>query len=198
MSVRWNTDTDATNNSQLNPDRGTDKLNIPKLCAIEQRSHSQATTIAVAEDLPQRETFAHYLHFFRGIFMQFNRLVMPIFLLAPLSLGFTSAQAQVPSKSTTTTTTTVITTAVPAPKESVAEPEGYVRCTTVAAGWEAKTWHDAYQVCQYDTTNTTVQGEGWVAGHWQCSQYTVGADQSECTAWDWSEGHWVKNLAEMQ
>ncbi len=130
--------------------------------------------------------------------MQLHRLLTPVVLLAPLILGFTPAQAEVPAKSTTTTTTTVITTAVPAPKETVAEPEGYVSCMTVAAGWEDKTWHEEYQVCQYDTKSETVQGEAWVAGHRQCSQYTVDAAQSECTAWDWKEGHWVATLTETQ
>ncbi len=130
--------------------------------------------------------------------MQLHRLFTPIVLLAPLTLGLTSAYAEVPAKSTTTTTTTVITTAVPAPKETVAEPEGYVSCTTVAAGWEGATWHEAYQVCQYDTKSATVQGEAWVAGHWQCSEYTANAAQSECTAWDWKQGHWVATYAEIQ
>lgn len=130
--------------------------------------------------------------------MYLYRLVTPIVLLAPLTLGFTSAHADAQAKSTTTTTTTVITTAVPAPKDSIAEPEGYVSCTTVAAGWQEKTWHEEYQVCQYDTKSTAVQGEAWIAGHWQCSQYTVDAAQSECTGWDWKEGHWVATLAEIQ
>ena len=130
--------------------------------------------------------------------MQFYRLVMPIVLAGPLSLGFAIAHAQAPAKSTTTTTTTVITTAVPAPKETVAEPEGYLSCTTVAAGWQDKTWPPEYKVCRYDTKSTAVQGEAWVAGHWECSQYTMVADQSECTNWDWAAGHWVKTFAEIQ
>lgn len=130
--------------------------------------------------------------------MHLNRFVIPIVLLGPLAFGFASAHAQVPGKSTTTTTTTVITTAVPAPKETVAEPEGYVSCTTIAAGWRDKTWHDAYKVCRYDAKSTTVQGEAWVAGHWECSEYTVDGDQSECSAWDWTAGRWVTTFAEVQ
>ena len=130
--------------------------------------------------------------------MQLNRLVMPIILLGPLSLGFASANAEVPGKSTTTTTTTVITTAVPAPKEIIVEPEGYVSCTTIAAGWRDKTWHDEYKVCRYDTKSTTVQGEAWVAGHWECSEYSMDAGQSECTSWDWSDGRWVTTFADIQ
>jgi len=130
--------------------------------------------------------------------MKLYRLVMPIILLAPLSMHFSSAHAQVPGKSTTTTTTTVITTAVPAPKETIAEPEGYISCATVAAGWNGKTWHPEYKVCRYDTNNTTVEGEAWVAGHWECSEYNVNDAQSECTGWDWNEGRWVKTFAELQ
>jgi hypothetical protein len=130
---------------------------------------------------------------FEDIYMQLYRIVMPIVLLAPLSLAVVSAHAQVAGKSTTTTTT-VITTAVPAPKEIITEPEGYVSCTTVAAGWDNNIWHDAYQVCRYDTKSATIQGEAWVAGHWQCSEYTMAADQSECTSWEWK----VATLAEIQ
>lgn len=128
--------------------------------------------------------------------MQLHRNVMPILLLAPLSIALNSVHAQVAEKSTTTTTTTVITTAVPAPRDTIAEPEGYASCTTVPAGWDDKTWHQEYQVCRYDTTNATIQGEAWIAGHWLCSEYTVDAAQSECTGWDWKAGHWVATLAE--
>lgn len=130
--------------------------------------------------------------------MQLSRMIMPIVLLAPFTLAFTSAHAQVAEQSKTTTTTTVITTAVPAPKETVAEPEGYVSCMTVEAGWQDKTWHEAYQVCRYDAQSETVQGEAWVAGHWQCSEYTVDSASSECTAWDWKKGHWVETFTEIQ
>lgn len=130
--------------------------------------------------------------------MNFHRLVMPFALLAPLSLGFAGAHAQVPAESTTTTTTTIITTDAPAPKETVAAPEGYSSCTTVAAGWRNTVWHPEYKVCRYDTKNTTVEGEAWIAGHWECSQYTVGAESSECSNWDWAAGRWVKTYAEIQ
>lgn len=130
--------------------------------------------------------------------MKIHRFVMPVVILGSLSLGIVSAYAQVPGKSTTTTTTTVITTAVPAPKEAIAEPEGSVSCTTVAEGWRNTTWHPEYKVCRYDTKNTAVEGEAWVAGHWECSQYTVGAAKSECTNWDWAAGRWVKTYAELQ
>ena len=60
-------------------------------------------------------------------------------------------------------------------------------------------WHPEHKVCRYDTAkSTTAQGEAWVAGHWQCTQYTVVAEQSECTNWDWAAGHWVTTFAETQ
>lgn len=119
-------------------------------------------------------------------------------VLVPLSLGLASAQAEMAEKSTTTTTTTVITTEVPAPQEIVVEPAGYVSCRTVAAGWEGKIWHPEYKVCQYDAETTTVKGEEWVAGHWQCSEYTLESAQSECTGWNWNEGHWLKTYSATQ
>ena len=129
--------------------------------------------------------------------MLLHRLFMPIALSGPLLLGIAVAQAQETGE-TTTTTTTVITTAVPAPQEVVPEPAGYVSCTTVSAGWQNKTWHPEYKVCRYDATQPTAQGEAWVSGHWQCSQYTATADTNECTNWDWAAGQWVKTFAQAQ
>ncbi len=128
--------------------------------------------------------------------MRINHCLVKVALLLPLSMGLASAQAEVSGKSTTTTTTTIITTAVPAPRETVVEPEGYVSCEIMPAGWQDKTWHPEYKVCRYDTKTTTVKGEEWIAGHWQCSEYTMDSAQSECTGWDWSEGHWAKTFSE--
>lgn len=130
--------------------------------------------------------------------MTIRRLITTVLLAVPLSLGLACAHAQVTGKSTTTTTTTVITTAVPAPKESVAEPEGYVSCTSVPAAWKENVWHPEYKVCRYDKSNAAVEGEAWVAGHWECSQHTVSASGGECTHWDWKAGRWVTTYAEIQ
>jgi hypothetical protein len=129
--------------------------------------------------------------------MRFHHLVMPIVLVGPLSVGVALAQETSTSKSTTTTTTTVITSAVPAPKEVVVEPKGYISCSTVAAGWHGKTWRSDFKVCKYDTKSPAVEGEAWVAGHWECSQYSMIADKNECTSWDWTAGHWVKTYDEI-
>jgi hypothetical protein len=101
--------------------------------------------------------------------MQLYRLGIPVVVPGPLSLGFV-----------------------------VAEPEGYVSCTTISAGWRDKTWHDEYKFCRCDTKRNTAEGDAWVAGHWECSEYTVAADQSECTSWDWTLGRWVTTFAEIQ
>ena len=130
--------------------------------------------------------------------MRLHYLVMPIVLVAPLSLGLAVANAQTTSKSTTTTTTTVISTAVPAPKETVPEPAGYVSCTTVSAGWRDKTWVPERKVCRYDTRTATIQGEAYVSGHWECSQYSMMGDKNECTSWDWAAGRWVETYAEVE
>jgi hypothetical protein len=130
--------------------------------------------------------------------MQLYRLIVPVLLSAPLSLGLACAHAQTTEKSTTTTTTTVITTAVPAPKEAVVEPEGYVSCTTVPAGWKGNVWYNDYKVCRYDTQTPSVQGEAWVGAHWQCSEYTSDVGQAECTNWEWADGRWVTTYAEVQ
>lgn len=131
--------------------------------------------------------------------MQLHRLIIPIVLSTPLSLGFAFAHAQTTaeSKTTTTTTSTVITSEVPAPKEVVVEPAGYVSCTTSIAGWQGKVWHPDYKVCRYEAKSAAIKGETWVAGHWQCSEYTTTGSQTKCTNWDWAEGHWVTTIAEV-
>lgn len=91
-------------------------------------------------------------------------------------------------------TTTVISTPAPAPKETVAIPQGYSNCFMVSAGWDNNVWVPEHKVCQYNSTdNTSYQGVAWVDGHWNCTAYdtTAGA----CTNWDWVTGHWVKTFS---
>lgn len=130
--------------------------------------------------------------------MQLHRLIIPIVMATPLSLGLAYAHAQTTAGSKTTTTTTVITSEVPAPKDVVAEPAGYVSCTTTAAGWQGEVWHPEFKVCRYKTKSATIKGEAWVAGHWQCSEYTTTGSQTECTNWDWAEGHWVATVTTVE
>jgi hypothetical protein len=92
---------------------------------------------------------------------------------------------------------TVIVTTVPAPKETVVIPVGYVNCFTVPAGWNYKNvWVAEHKVCQYTSANgTKIQGIAWVDGYWACTKYrNVQPTQGECTNWAWQSGHWVKTL----
>lgn len=43
-----------------------------------------------------------------------------------------------------------------------------------------------------------VEGEAWVSAHWQCSQYTAASGGSECTNWEWAQGHWMKTHSELE
>jgi len=119
---------------------------------------------------------------------------------------YISSQAQettivtAPTAATDTTTTTavatvtpngnVIVTPVPAPKEVVVTPQGYVNCFTVDAGWNGDLWVPAHRVCQYNNTDPSVQGVAWVEGYWACNTYT----NQQCTNWVWKPGRWVKTL----
>ena|GEM_PF-1970498 len=92
---------------------------------------------------------------------------------------------------------TVIVTTVPAPKETVVIPQGYISCFMVPAGWNYQNiWVAEHKVCQYNPNNgTAAQGVAWVDGYWACTQYkNVQPQQGECTAWQWQAGHWVKTL----
>lgn len=95
-------------------------------------------------------------------------------------------------------TSTVIITPVPAPKEITVEPQGYVSCGTIPAGWYGNEWRPEYKVCRYNpNTNTAVEGEAWVAGYWACNKYDVANGQGVCTNWNWVAGHWVKTYQEV-
>jgi len=119
----------------------------------------------------------------------------------------TQVQIQAPGQEATTTTTTTtqlpeggtvtkvvetrntIVTPVPAPKEVIATPQGYVACYDIAAGWFNDTWVPLHRVCQY--SNTT-QGVVWIDSYWGCNKATT---SGVCTNWEWRPGHWQKTLA---
>ncbi|SRR5579883_1582555 len=88
---------------------------------------------------------------------------------------------------TKTVETTTVRTPVPAAKEVVATPAGYVRCNTIAAGWYKGVWYPEHRVCEY---SNSPEGVAWIEGYWACTQATNG----ECLAWDWRPGHWEKTL----
>ncbi|MFZ2315029.1 MAG: hypothetical protein WAW86_05145 [Gammaproteobacteria bacterium] len=79
-----------------------------------------------------------------------------------------------------------VTTAVPAAKEVVATPTGYVSCSTVEAGWVNNVWLPAHRVCEYKNNPL---GVNWIEGYWSCTQAT---DAGACTSWIWVAGHWVQ------
>jgi hypothetical protein len=92
----------------------------------------------------------------------------------------------------------MIITTVPAPKEQIVVPQGYISCFVVAAGWSYNnTWAPEHKVCQYAPNNgTAVQGVAWVDSYWACTQYKSSdrPKEGECTKWEWQPGHWVKTL----
>lgn len=92
----------------------------------------------------------------------------------------------------------VIISTVPAPKEVVVIPTGYVNCFIVPAGWNYKNvWVAEHKVCQYSPNNGgEVQGVAWVESYWACIKYINASDpkKGECTDWQWQPAHWVKTL----
>lgn len=117
-------------------------------------------------------------------------------ILAAIS---TQAQDQQTTSVTTTTSqtpeggtlvkTVKIITPVPAAKEVVAAPEGYVTCFTVQEGWFNDFWVPTHQVCQYDNA---ADGIVWIEGYWGCNVATA---EGVCSNWEWRAGHWEKKLA---
>jgi len=144
------------------------------------------------------------------------RIVIPTLFTAVFSsiLCF-SAQAE--------ETSIQIITPVPAPKEAVIVPKGYISCFTVSAGWYKGLWYPERRICQYDqnlaptvsttdnaaasttttgtttvttTTNNAIEGDAWVESYWVCTKYLTEEHlKGQCTNWDWRPGHWVKTLS---
>ncbi|MBV9576018.1 MAG: hypothetical protein JO149_05300 [Gammaproteobacteria bacterium] len=83
----------------------------------------------------------------------------------------------------------VIVTAVPAPKETIVTPAGYVNCFTIKAGWYQEIWVAEHRVCQYQNAPS---GVAWIEGYWTCTKYNVA--EGQCTNWDWKVAHWEKTL----
>jgi hypothetical protein len=92
----------------------------------------------------------------------------------------------------------VIVTTVPAPKEIIVVPGGYISCFTVPSGWNFKNvWVAEHKVCQYSPKNgSKSQGVAWVDSYWACTKYRSMEEpkQGECTNWQWQPAHWVKTL----
>ncbi|MBA3661331.1 MAG: hypothetical protein H0W64_06365 [Gammaproteobacteria bacterium] len=108
---------------------------------------------------------------------------------ALISMGFAQ------SEQTLTTTQTVvdrpiIVTAVPAPKEVIDTPSGFINCFTIKEGWYQDVWLAEHRVCQYENSPS---GVAWVEGYWACSKYNM--DEKKCTTWDWKAARWEKTLS---
>ncbi len=104
----------------------------------------------------------------------------------------TTTMSQSPDTGTVTKvveTRQTVVTPVPAAKEVIATPEGYMNCFNVEAGWFSNIWVPTHRVCQYDK-NT--EGVAWVEGYWGCNAAT---DKGVCTNWEWKAGHWEKTLS---
>lgn len=82
---------------------------------------------------------------------------------------------------------TTIVTPVPAAKETIVAPQGYVSCFTVAAGWNGNVWVAEHKVCQY---KQAAEGVVWIDGYWACTNHKAG----DCINWEWKSGHWEKQM----
>lgn len=123
--------------------------------------------------------------------------LLSLTLIALASLvGVAHAQEiVVPATATTTTSPVVverpvIVTAVPAPKETISTPTGFINCFTVKAGWYQDVWIAEHRVCQYPNTPS---GVAWVEGYWMCDKYSL--EQGQCTNWQWKTARWEKTLS---
>lgn len=102
----------------------------------------------------------------------------------------TTTTTQTPAGNTVTKVVErrAITTPVPAAKETVATPSGYVSCFTVEGAWFNNIWVPSHRVCQYENA---AEGNVWIEGYWACDAATA---EGVCTNWVWKSGHWEKKL----
>lgn len=120
-----------------------------------------------------------------------------LLLLTSINLYAAEQQATQTTETTTSTTQTpngpvtvekhVIRTNVPAAKEVIETPTGYVSCMSVPAGWVSDKWVPEHRVCKYENSP---MGVSWVDGYWSCAQYKP--DTGDCTNWMWVAAHWEK------
>ena len=121
-------------------------------------------------------------------------------LLLTLALPALAAEGETETTTTTSTTQTangpvtvekkVIVTHVPAAKEVIETPTGFISCTTIDAAWVNDNWVPEHRVCKYDNSP---KGVSWVDGYWSCVQYK--ADSGDCTNWKWVAAHWEKTYS---
>lgn len=121
-------------------------------------------------------------------FMWLTQFRWPALLMAFLSLAAcvnnTSHQPNV-----VTVKRVVIVTPVPAPKEVIVIPAGYVNCTVVPGRWMYSTWIPQHHVCRYAHN---VKKVTWVEGYWACTKYSQMSGQ--CKHWKWHSSEWYNRV----
>lgn len=127
----------------------------------------------------------------RSILLGLFVLIISPLVLAQNGATTTTTTTIIPVTSTTTPVIErhVIVTTVPAPKEVITIPAGYVNCFTIKAGWYQDVWIAEHNVCQYANSPS---GVVWVEGYWSCNTYD--AAEGKCTNWEWKSAHWEKTL----
>jgi len=108
--------------------------------------------------------------------------------VAPATTTVTTETTQTPTGQTQVIERRVISSPVPAAKEVIATPQGYIDCFTVEGNWFKDVWVATHRVCQYENTG---EGVAWVEGYWACNKATT---EGVCTNWEWRSGHWTKTL----
>lgn len=79
----------------------------------------------------------------------------------------------------------VIVTPMPAAREVMVIPAGYVNCRVVPGRWHYNSWVPQHKVCHYAHNPRKVT---WVQGYWTCTKYMQATCQ--CGNWDWHSSHW--------
>jgi hypothetical protein len=75
---------------------------------------------------------------------------------------------------------------VPAPKEVVMIPRGYVNCSVIPAGYDNNGyWVPKHRVCTYANQPGRA---AWIEGYWSCPSYQ---NNGICRQWIWNSGRWV-------
>lgn len=75
---------------------------------------------------------------------------------------------------------------IPAPREVVAIPTGYVNCKVIQETYADGSWRASHRVCYYHKKPGKAV---WVEGYWYCPRYT---NYGQCGSWTWRPGHWSK------
>ena len=107
-------------------------------------------------------------------FTQFRWLIL---LVALLSLTACETYSSHPQR-------VVIVTPVPAPREVMVVPAGYLKCEIVPGRWIYSTWIPEHRVCYAHAKD--LHKVTWVAGYWACTKHT---GTGRCKHWEWHSAH---------